>query len=484
MKKNIEGKEKISIAGRIRASFAGRKFRSGAYVTLVSAIVIVIVFVVNMLISSLNIEFDISSKKMYTITQDTKDLVAGINDDITIYYIAQTGNELETFKKIIEKYDNLSKNINVVYKDPVLYPTFTSQYTDEDVTKNSIIVVNNANGKSKYIPYSDMIVQDFDYNTYKSNTTGIDVEGEVTSALQFVTSESAGKIYAVEGHGESEAGSVFKENINKMNLTIDTLKTITAEVIPDDCDILYINCPTSDFTDEEVQTIKDYLEAGGNVIATVDYMTNGLKNYCSILDYYGIEVVDGMVLEGDRNQYTSNNPTYILPKVKSHDITTKVQSSDVSVFLPQCSGLVNSDTIRSSLSFEPLLTSSDAAYSKVDLETNTIEKEAGDIDGPFNLGLLATDSYNNVESHMVVFASAYTFEDNLLGYGNGKLLNGVVGYFVGDTNTLSIPTKSLEADQIYTTSQQVALWVALIVIILPLALLGTGLFISLRRRKK
>jgi ABC-2 type transport system permease protein len=481
---NLNDQENVSFIGKIKESFSGRKFRSGAYVTVVSTIVIVMVLLVNMLISSMNIEFDLSSQKMYSITQETKDYVAGIKDDITIYYIAQTNSELETFTKVIKKYDSMSKHIKVEYKDPVLYPTFTSQYTEEQVQENSVIVVNNTNGKSKYIPYRDMIVQEMDYNTYQSTTTGIDIEGEITSALQYVTSESAGKIYVTEGHGEAQVGSEFEERIQKMNIAVETLKTVASESIPEDCDILFINCPTSDFTEDEVKQIKDYLTNGGNVVATVNFRTNKLPNYISILEYYGIQVVDGMVIETNRNMYSTNNPTYVLPKVEYSDITKKATTAEIPVFLPMSSGLTTLDTTRSSLTFTSLLTTSEDSYSKTNLNAKTLEKEENDVDGPFALGLLAKDSYNGVESNLLVYGTDLTFDDSLLAYGNSELLNGTVSYFIGNTSTLSIPTKSLAYARINVSSREAILWAGVVVILVPLATLVTGIVVCLLRRKK
>ena len=141
--------EKRSLPEKIKASFSGRKLKSGAYVSLISVVVVVILLVANMLVSSLKIEIDLSSQNMYTLTEETEKLVEGLKDDITVYYMAPTGSELDLFTKIITKYDNLSDKITIEYKDPVLYPTFAKDYTDKEISNNSLIVDNNTNGRSK-----------------------------------------------------------------------------------------------------------------------------------------------------------------------------------------------------------------------------------------------------------------------------------------------------------------------------------------------
>ena len=50
------------------------------------------------------------------------------------------------------------------------------------------------------------------------------------------------------------------------------------------------------------------------------------------------------------------------------------------------------DNIRDSLDIQSILTTSDSAYSKTDLENmQTMEKEDSDIDGPFDLGVSITE---------------------------------------------------------------------------------------------
>jgi ABC-2 type transport system permease protein len=477
--------ETVSFFGKIKASFSGRKFRGRMYITAVTAVVFVIILVLNMFITKLNIQVDLSSQKMYTLTKDTKELVSNVTDDITIYYLAQTGNELELFKRVAEKYDGLSGNITLEYKDPVLYPTFAKEYTEEEVTENSLIVVNNSNGRSKYIDYKDMLVQEMDYNTYSTNTTGVDVEGELTSAIQFVTTAELPVMYVVEGHGETKIGSGFEEAVGKMNVSVEKLKTISAKSIPEDCGILYLNAPTTDFTTEETAMIKDYLAAGGSMLATVSYQSTGLSNYVSILEYYGLEIVDGIVFEGNMDMLYSNNPMYLLPQLVSHDITSKAKGSNIPVIMPQSLVVKAADTKRSSITISPLLESSEDSYAKNPKNITTVEKQTGDIEGPFSVGIAARDAYNGTETKLVVFTSEFTFDDSTLGYANLDLLSGTVSYLAGaNVSTLSIPTKSVSAEYIYPSQAQALAWGSIIIILIPAAILAFGIFVSLRRRKK
>lgn len=482
---NQDNKNDKNIFAKIKASFSGRKFRSGAYVSLISAIVVVIVLVINIFVSQMSFKLDFSSQNLYSITNDTKNVIKGIKDDITIYYLVGTGGEFPEFQEVAKKYDSLSDHIKLETKDPVLYPNFASQYVEDEITPNSFIVVNNTTGTAKYIDSSKMVLQEVDYNTYQSKTTGVDVEGQLTNAIQYVTNPNLPIMYVVQGHGEAEIGANFKSLMEKQNINIQNLSTLTQSSIPKDCDILFINAPGTDFTVDETAAIKDYLAAGGKAIITLNYKANDMTNFKSIIDYYGINIVNGFVVETDSNMYVPNNPHYLVPTIDSHEITRGALDNKVLVFSPVSSGLTIKDAPRSSLTVAPLLTTSDKAYSKVDIYTKTLDKAEGDIDGPFNLGVVATDTYNNATAKLIVFSSDAIFEDNIIkSYGNGDILTGSVKYLAGEGTSIAIPSKSILPEYIKLTQQQAAFWGAVTVLLIPILLLVTGFFVTLRRRNR
>ena len=116
----LEHKEKNkaeNIIDKIKSSFSGRKFRSGAYVSVVSAIIIAITLVINLIVSELELQVDLSSESFFTLTKETENIVKNLTEDVTIYYIVEPGNETPIFERIIDEYDNLSDKLRLEYKD-------------------------------------------------------------------------------------------------------------------------------------------------------------------------------------------------------------------------------------------------------------------------------------------------------------------------------------------------------------------------------
>ncbi len=480
----MSDKNKKPLLNNIKASFSGRKLRSGAYVTAMSVVVIVIVLVVNMLFTKMNFQVDLSTEGMYSLSDDSKKLVKDLKDDITIYYLAQNGTEKDLFTNIVKQYDSASDKVKLEYKDPVLYPKFVEQHgIDDQVTNSSFLVVNNKNKRAKYIDYNDLLVMETNPQTYEQTPTALDVEGEITAAIQNVTTTDPTKMYVVEGHGETATGNSFNELVKKMNVTTESLQTASKE-IPKDCDMLFINAPTSDFSDSETKMVKDYLINGGKAVITVDFNSEKLKNFLSILDYYGVDTVNGVVMEGDDNMHISGYNNYLLPTINSDDITKNVREKDVPVFMPNATGLKDSEQKRKTITIKPLLSTSDSAYSKVDMTSKTIEKEDGDINGPFNVGVVATDEFNGVTSGIVVLGSSYAFGDETSEYANASLLSGTIGYCVGNKDLLSIPTKSLSSPSLQLSQNQAIVIGSTVVIIIPIIILVAGGFVYYRRRRR
>ena len=110
--------------------------RGGGYSLVLTALLLALLLVVNVFVSALPVSltrFDISSSKLYSITSNTKVVVNALTQDVTIYWIVQAGQEDEVLKNLLSKYDSLSDHIQVVKKNPDVFPAFAQQYTDEEI---------------------------------------------------------------------------------------------------------------------------------------------------------------------------------------------------------------------------------------------------------------------------------------------------------------------------------------------------------------
>ena len=491
--KETAKKEKKPLKQKIKDSMNKKYIKNGSYSVVISAVFVVIVLVVNMIVGSLPskyTEVDVSEQKLYSIGDDTKKFLKDLDKDVTIYQVVQSGSEDETIKKLLEKYEEGSDHIKVEQKDPVVNPKFTSEYTSDDVAANSLIVV--CGDRSKVVNYSSIYESSIDYNTYQSTTTGFDGEGQITSAINYVTSDSMPVMYTLEGHDEATMSDTLKDTIQKANIDIQSLNLLTMDSVPDDADILFIFAPAKDISEDEASKIISYLENGGKALIVSNYSSEEMPNFASVLENYGVKTADGIVLEGDTNHYISQNPSYLLPNIESNDITSSLSSGSRYILMPLAQGIVKSDNYRDSLEITDILTTSDGSYSKVNVEDmQTMEKESDDIDGPFAVGVSITENLDDEkETQIVYYSSEALFNDQMntmVSGANYELISASVNWMCEseeDSNTISIASKSYDTSTLTIPAADASFWSIFVTAVVPVVILVIGGGIWMKRRKQ
>lgn len=475
-------KNKNNDSGKVRTNTIALK--GGSYSLIVSVIVLAILIAVNVLSSAIPAtvtKYDISSSKLYSITSSTKVVVNALEKDVNIYWIVQADEEDSIIETLLAKYDSLSDHINVVKKNPDVYPTFAAQYTDESVKNNSLIV--ECDGRSRFISVDDIYVTEM--NTYSySYSTSFDGEGAITSAIDYVTREDLPKIYVLEGHGEEELPSTFNDQLEKNNFELESFSLLNVDEIPEDADCILIYSPSSDISEEEKEMLSEYISESGNLFVSAGPVEEGtLTNLYSMLADYGVETVDGIVIEADRNHYAFQMPYILMPDMTSSDITDSLIEDHYYPIIPIAQALIFDDTDVSTLT--SLLTTSDSAFSKADgYNITTYEKEDGDTDGPFSVAVSITTGN---DGKLVWFSSSLFLDDTYNSYSSGAnadLAINAISSMIGETETVSIRSKSLDYNYLTINDSTASLLKILMIGVFPLIFLGTGICVCLVRRRK
>lgn len=484
--KTAERKENRSV--QLKKSFTSRQFQSGAYSTFITVLVIAIVVVINMAFSKLDLSTDLSKGSLFTLSKDTKNVLKDNKKKITLNYMVTSGSEQDYIENVLDQYAKASNKISVKKVDPVVNPAFASKnnITDE-ISVNDVIVVNEETGSSRYVSASDMYYsQSSGYSSYSQGNYYLDVEGQITSAIQGVLAENKTKMYVVSGHGEQAIAGTISSAYDKLNIDTEDLALLTAQSIPEDCDILYFNGPITDLTENEKNIVLDFLKSGGDAVINMQYsdQVSQQPNLEAILEYYGIQSTQGMVCEAAGNYYLY--PNWIVPSLGSSEIISNLKGYFV---IPSAIRLDTMSEIRSSLKLEELLTTSEGSYLKLDPSSGSAEKESGDIDGPFATGISVTESVGDEETKLVVFASAESFTEQFVSSGsleNGELVKAAVGTMIQtdvDVQKVAIDAKSLDYSFISLSVSAQLIWAAVLIILLPLAILIFGFVIWMMRRR-
>ena len=470
-----------------------KNLKHGSYSMGAITIFIAIIVVLNLVLQEVPSkyrEIDLSTQKLYSIGDQTKKVLKKLDKDVEIYYIAQSGSESSDIQKLLEKYEEGSDHIKVEQKDPAVNPKFVSQYTSDGVSNNSVIVV--CGDKNKVIDNNSLYETTVNYQTYSNEVTGFDGEGQITSAINYVTSDSMPVMYTLEVHDEATMIDTLKDTIQKANIDIQSLNLLTMDSVPDDADILFIFAPAKDISEDEASKIISYLENGGKALIVSNYSSEEMPNFASVLENYGVKTADGIVLEGDTNHYISQNPSYLLPNIESNDITSSLSSGSRYILMPLAQGIVKSDNYRDSLEITDILTTSDGSYSKVNVEDmQTMEKESDDIDGPFAVGVSITENLDDEkETQIVYYSSEALFNDQMntmVSGANYELISASVNWMCEseeDSNTISIASKSYDTSTLTIPAADASFWSIFVTAVVPVVILVIGGGIWMKRRKQ
>lgn len=457
--------------------------KGGTYSLLMTGIVLAILVAVNVFVSVLPsslTKYDMSTTKLYSITSNTKVVVNALEKDVKIYWIVQADEEDAVLENLLSKYESLSDHIQVVKKNPDVYPTFASKYTSEEVANNSLIV--ECGEKSRYISASEIYVSQMAADGY-STETSFDGEGAITSAIDYVVSEELPKLYVLEGHGEAELPETFAKQIERENMETENFSLLNEDTVPEDADAILLYAPTTDISEKEKEILVDYVENGGRMMVAAGPTESGkLTNLYSILENYDVEAADGIVVEEDREYYAFQQPYILLPELQDSEITSPLAEENYYAILPIAQGLKVNDTTGR---VTELLKTSETAFSKkagYDLET--YEKEEGDTDGPF---ALAVSIDTEKDGQIVWFSSSLFLEDMYNSYSSGANLDmgmNTLSSLIGEREAVSIRSKSLNYNYLTIDESTASLLKTMMIGVFPIAFVVAGIVIMVQRRRK
>ena len=468
-----------------KVNLKDKHLRYGGYGALLTLLVIAIAIVLNIVVTHLNLKIDATSEKLYSISDSSKQVIATIDSPVNIYVLEETGQETEWIKEVLNNYTKFNSSIEVIYKDPVLYPAFGSSYLEKtkqnisNMSNSTIIIENTKTGKFKIIPPSEFISND------ASNGTAITLENAVTNGLGYVMTENDGLIYYTSGHNELSLPSTLTDCFERANLTSRSIDLLTDEMPDPTQAALVIYSPHSDFTEDEVNKVLAFLTAGGKAMIFLDYDAPELTHFNELLNYYNVAHEAGVVVETNSSHMASTSPAILLPAQGDHEIIDHM-TNRAAIIVPVSSGLAKLKDGRSTVTLTPLLGTSDGGFLKKNVASNTFSKEAGDIDGPIVISCAIEEQTPSADTKLFVMANTYFLDTNSINVsatGNTNFVNSVLGWLFSLDTSYAIEGKTQDVYTIKALSTTQTLMIELFVmVIIPLIVIITGMTVWIKRR--
>jgi ABC-2 type transport system permease protein len=486
----------------------------GTYSLISIAILLAVIIILNLALGILPAKYtSITDNKegIYDISDTSKRLLSSLEEDITIYVIATQDQASDYHLMIVEylkRYSELSSNITVKQVDPVLRPTFVSNYTDVtlDAGYTHIIVVNNKTDRADVYQFSDIIASVKDpsltdeeqyyyymsYGTYKYIYT-FNLESCLISGITYVSMTSVPCLYYTTGHGETSVDAMFTQIMELGHVTLNKIDLTLDGEIPSEAEMLLIYGPTNDFSETEIKYLEKYVSGGGNIVLVSGYNSKAtdrnLPNLYSFMEKeYGLSFVDAMVFEGNTDyayKYGSNYLKYQFYPQASGNIANAIGKARI--ILTNAHPIVIAETLPDGVKASAILTTTDKGYSKA--EVLSTEKGENDPEGKFNVGVQAEKTVSGVTSKCMWFSSLYALNidgtyTSYYQYANIYITVHIMSEMVTEFNPESVEAVSLAITQLNISEKAGKVWGLILIGVIPAAILGYGFYNRYRRARR
>lgn len=473
-----------------------KKWLKDTFLTiLLIAIIFAIYFGINYGVEKLNVEdIDLTTDKIYSISEQTKTKLANLDKDVTIELI-----NLSDYVYLLDftnKYTQLNSHITIERIDDLTSRAdIMNEYSLEST--DSLLIIKSGD-KERLLSTYDLYT--YDYTTYEQ----IDITEEaITNAIIEVTIEDKPNIYFLEGHNYYDMSyfQLLKDDITSESNNVSNLNLLTAGSVPEDCDCLVITTLKEDITEMERDSLINYSNNGGKILLLADANILGIDtpNFNQILDLYGFSISKGILLEQDQNQMIYDSPEFIISQ-----IDTSIFNQNSKMNMNICvidSGRIefrDEDTLNNlGVTYSTLAKTSDSAFLRTNLNISSMSKTNQDTDASESIiGALVTRTLEDEKTaEMIVYSNAvfatnqqismnntYAMYANRLCNNDDVAINSV-SYLTQRTDTITIRK---DADSVsYTVTEAQHNIIMAIIFLVPAAIIVIGIIVwQVRRRKK
>ncbi len=427
---------------------------------------------------------DMSRNNLFSLSETTKQLVGGLTEDVQIYVLGNEQSSDRTLVSVLERYCDLSQHVKVTYVEPASNPSFGKDHGYEEAAEGGVIM--EGMGRSRYIAKNQINVTNYNETTYEFSTQ-FDGEEQLTGAIDYLTTGTLPVVYVINGHEETALPDTIRSDLEKQNLELKDLNLLSEGGIPEDASGIVLYAPARDLSEAEAQQVISFLHRGGSAVIAAGYTDTAMPRFRSILQEYGVTLTDGIVLEGSSGNYY-NSPLTLLPEFGTHDLIKNLSSSRPIAMLQTCLGMTT-NAPRKTVTYDTLMKTTDQAFAKVPVDGRipSAQKEAGDQEGPFTLGLLVTENTTSGSARLVVFSTGFLLDSEITeSYNvvNTELFKSSLTYLAGKGSSISIPGKITSDTNNTIPQSDTTRWIVIWVILIPVIFLAAGFVIWFVRRRR
>ena len=486
------------------------KLKRGGMATLLTVVFVAVVVAINLIASVLTVRFpsmniDLTAQKLNTLSDQAQRVAKeGVTNKTEIFLIGSEeayrknqlyssyGLEFSQVANLAERLAEANSLISVEFVDPDLNPAFIAQYSEEGLTSGYVLV--RTEKRFKTLAPSDLFAVQANSNGYTYNTYS-NVDSCLAGALEIVNMEKVPVIAVATGsHQEMLASTLteFEEMMENQNFEVKHFDIMT-EPLPENTQVLMIPTPSTDYTPEEVQIVRDFLndttrEEPLTVLMTCHPTQGALPNLERLLEEWGVQIEDGTVAESDDSRKLTYDDSIVLVN-KNDEIFTDYYNYLVTIYSAPLKVLFEGN---GNIGTTVLWSTADSAYVLTD-EMRTAGTAEGAETASQTAAVMSSQyvkvNGENYRRYLLTFGSSLIFSDGYVSttsFGNSQFIRDLMRYTT-ETGGSSVTVYS---NQVQTNTLDITMPAGTVTLLglgvftagLPLLILLAGLVVFLKRR--
>lgn len=470
------------------------KYSINSSVIIIGAIIVTLL--VNFLLvtfdNKISLEIDLTKDEIYRLTDETKDVIKQIDEEtkIVVLYNGQASKEMTILTTIINKYTDENEKIvcEVIdyYNDPMALSQYMSAVKELSAPDYAMIFVQG----EKY--------DTAEGSSYVTMAGYSNIENVITNKLAtFVDGYKISEVLLTEGHGE-KANAGFEAVLSMYNYQMRSVNLLEEDLPENEKSLVIINAPTSDFSAEEIEKLDNFLDHGGNVQVYFDPMVSNdeltrLESYLE--ENWAIVRNHGVIVDSDKKVEATDKVKELcgivsVAELSDSSIVSPVKNSKKNIVYSAANPLEIASDTQINTEVEAVLTTTKDAVLRDVTEIN--EPVVGGMDkSKYNVMLTSTRQNYTLDEQIytgrvVVCGSSYMM-DTLIGdsrYANEDLLINSINWMRGSEAGITVRSKKIPEGTLSLTVPQFWGWFIGLVVVIPVLLLGFGIFVFIKRRYK
>ena len=473
-------------------SLGVRQARYGALAASSVILALGILVAINFILLRQNTRWDLTAGSQYSLSDQTVQILESLESPIRIVVFARDV-EFPAYRDRLAEYEYRSSQVSLEFVDIDKDPLRARQY---DVQSYGTVVFE----------YEDRIER-----------VVSDAEQELTNGLIKVIEGEEQRVYFIQGHGEREPEGTDRdaygglgEALLRDNLAVDTIILAQTGQVPPDASVIIAAGPETDYLPGEIDALRTYLENGGKALFLLDpnddLAASPQVNLIAFIAEWGIEVRNDVVVDvSGMGQFLGTNATVpVAATYPAHPIT---EDFALLTAFPLTRSVGINAASQNDRVAQVFIETSPRSWAESDLtELEAGEVEMGDTDtpGPIAIGAAVTVAANpsrpdepdalpgqanqeddspTPETRVAVIGDSDFAANGSLGIqGNRDLALNTINWLAQQEYLISIRPRQPEDRRItLTADQQLRItWMSLLMI--PAAVIGTGLVTWWRRR--